>query len=107
MRYVCTDCGSVFYEPKEKEMYGELHDCCPMCASVNVSKDKSFNELEKSLIEANNDLDEVIEKCIDAKCTINRKLKELDDNTNIADVFASLEKIQNNVGYIRKNFEAL
>ena len=51
MRYVCDDCGSIFYEPNETIPLGtnEIHDCCPMCKSVNISKDKSFEDSCKDL----------------------------------------------------------
>lgn len=46
MRYVCNDCNSIFFEPDMTTPIGtnELLDCCPMCKSVNISKDKSYED---------------------------------------------------------------
>lgn len=106
MRYVCDDCGSVFEEPNETKPIGtnEIHDCCPMCKSVNIRKDKTFNDSCEGLESFIVDTNEVIEKINDMQNKAKWKINN-DYVIRVDDLMANCEELINIIKNIKEELE--
>lgn len=106
MRYVCDDCNSIFFEPDETIPLGtnEIHDCCPMCKSVNISKDKSFEDSCKDLEAFVKSVENLKENLITIQLKANQKANT-DYVIRFDDLIADMEEIKIIVNEILENLK--